>query len=185
MTTSSKEQTKKQPDSHDQVMEQCHEALPDEIVEYIEQCSNKDHPQSHLISVLHRVQEHFGYLGKEQMDAVAQLLRVPTAKVTGVATFYHFFRLQPRGKFVINVCMGTACYVKGAEKIAQRLKEELGIDFGETTGDGMFSLYESRCLGTCGLAPVLMVNGNVHGHITNDQVPALLEKYRKQAKKGN
>lgn len=185
MNTSTQTPENKKTDNLTEVMDKCREVLPEEIVEYIKECTGKEHPQSHLISVLHQVQEYFGYLGKEHMDAVAQLLRVPNAKVTGVATFYHFFRLQPRGQFVINICMGTACYVKGAERVAQRLQDELGIEFGETTGDGMFSLYESRCLGTCGLAPVIMVNGNVHGHITPDQVPALLEKYRKKAKKGS
>lgn len=150
--------------------------LPPEIGEYIDACREKPHPESHLIAILHRVQGHFGYLGKEPMDAVAQLLRVPVAKVTGVATFYHFFRLTPRGKFIINICMGTACYVRGAEKVAARFKEELGIEFGQTTTDGQFSLEQSRCLGTCGLAPVLMINGKVHAKVTADQVSALLEK---------
>ena len=106
-----------------------------------------------------------------------QLLQVPTAKVVGVATFYHFFRLRPQGKFIIRVCLGTACYVKGADRLAQKLKEELGIDFGETTKDGVFSLEASRCLGTCGLAPVMMVGEDVHPQVTPDQVPSILDKY--------
>ena len=153
------------------------EALTPEIVAYIEKCAHDENAHSHLIGVLHKVQGHFGYLGREQLDAVAQLLQVPTAKVTGVATFYHFFRLEPRGRFVINVCLGTACYVKGAERIADRLKDELGIQFGETTTDGMFSLEATRCLGTCGLAPVVMIEDKVFGDMTPDQVPALLEKH--------
>lgn len=151
-------------------------ALPEHVVSFIEECRQHPHPESNLISVLHKVQGHFGHLGREQLDAVAQLLQVPTAKVTGVATFYHFFRLQPRGRFMISVCMGTACYVKGADKVADRLREELGIDFGETTTDGLFSLEEARCLGTCGLAPVVMINETVHAKVTPDQIPALLEK---------
>ena len=111
------------------------------------------------------------------MDAVAQLMQVPTAKVYGVATFYHFFRLKPRGRFVINVCLGTACYVKGADRVVEKIKEELGIDFGETTTDGLFSLEASRCLGTCGLAPVMMIGDEVYGQVTPDKVPALLERY--------
>lgn len=157
-------------------------ALPAEIVRFIEQVRQGPHPESQLISVLHKVQAHFGHLGSEHLDAVAQLLQVPAAKVSGVATFYHFFRLRPKGRFVINVCMGTACYVQGAELLVQRLREELGIDFGQTTSDGLFTLECARCLGTCGLAPVLMINNEVHGKVTPDRIPALLEQCHRQAK---
>jgi NADH:ubiquinone oxidoreductase subunit E len=116
------------------------------------------------------------------MNAVAQLLGVPTATVTGVATFYHYFRLQAAGKFMINVCMGTACYVKGADKVAARFEEELGIEFGQTTTDGQYSLHSAACLGTCGLAPVVMINEQVFSKVTADQVPALLEKTQTPAK---
>jgi NADH:ubiquinone oxidoreductase subunit E len=139
-------------------------------------------PAGHLISVLHKVQAHFGYLGPRQLDAVAQLLQVPAAKVAGVASFYHFFRLQPRGRFIINVCLGTACYVKGAERVAQKVMDELGISWGETSKDGVFTLEGSRCLGTCGLAPVIMINDEVHGSITPDQIPGILEKYLEKAR---
>jgi len=103
-------------------------------------------------------------------------MQIPAAKVTGVATFYHFFRLQPRGKYMINVCMGTACYVKGADRVLEKLKEELGIDIGETTKDRLFTLEATRCLGTCGLAPVITIDGQVYGEVTPDQIPGLLEK---------
>jgi len=152
-------------------------ALNDDVVQYIEQCMQTDEPSSQLISVLHKVQEHFGYINADQLDAVAQLMQVPTAKVSGVATFYHYFRLKPRGEYIISVCLGTACYVKGAERIAVALTQELGIDFGETTGDGVFSLEATRCLGTCGLAPVIMVNEEVHGKVTPEQIPLLLNQY--------
>ncbi len=168
-------------DNREEVRAASRAALTPEIVEYIEACAKDAQPHSHLISVLHKVQSHFGYLGREQMDAVAQLLQVPTSKVTGVATFYHFFRLEPRGRFVINVCLGTACYVKGAERVADKLKDELGIQFGETTSDGMFSLEGTRCLGACGLAPVVMIEDKVFGDMTPDQVPALIEKHRRTA----
>jgi NADH-quinone oxidoreductase E subunit len=151
--------------------------LTPDIVKYIEECRKGPEPESRLIGVLHKVQEHFGYLGIEQMDAVAQLLQVPSSRVTGVATFYHFFRMQQRGKYVINVCQGTACYVKGSDRLAVRLKQELGIEFGETTKDGVFTLEEARCLGTCGLAPVVMIGEEIYGQVTPDQIPALLEKY--------
>ena len=164
-------------DNREEVRRISAEALTPEIVAFIESCTRGDHATSNLIGVLHRVQHHFGYLGREQLDAVAQLLQVPAAKVTGVATFYHFFRLEPRGRFIINVCLGTACYVKGAERVADRLADELGIAFGETTKDGLFSLESTRCVGTCGLAPVVVIGDKVYGNVTPDQVPGLIEKY--------
>ena len=163
-------------DNWEEVQAACRAALTDDIVGFIEDCRKGPEPASRLISVLHRVQGHFGHLGTEQLDAVAQLLGVPAAKVAGVATFYHFFRLQPQGRFTISVCMGTACYVNGADKVAAKFKDELGIDFGQTTTDGLFSLHEAHCLGTCGLAPVVMINDEVHAKVTPDQIPALLQR---------
>lgn len=158
--------------------------LPQPVLDFIEACRKSPERESHLIAVLHRIQGHFGHLGREQLDAVAQLMQIPTAKVTGVATFYHFFRLQPRGRFVVNVCLGTACYVKGADKVAEKFKEELGVDFGETSKDGLFTLEASRCLGTCGLAPVVMIGDTVHPKVKPDHVPALLDQYRAKAENG-
>jgi NADH:ubiquinone oxidoreductase subunit E len=169
-------------DNWEDVKAECLSVLPQHIIDFIDGHKGDEHPESNLIATLHMVQHHFGYLGKEQMNAVAQLTQIPLAKVTGVATFYHLFRLQPRGKHMINVCLGTACYVKGADKISQRLMDELGIQFGETTKDGMFSLENSRCLGTCGLAPVIMVDGQVYGPVTPSEVPIILEKYIKKPK---
>ncbi|MGC8739386.1 MAG: NADH-quinone oxidoreductase subunit NuoE [Candidatus Hydrogenedens sp.] len=151
--------------------------LPEHIVDFIEKCKKEANPESKLIKVLQLVQEYYGFLGKTQMDAVAQLLQVPMAKVSGVATFYHFFRLVPRGKYLIRVCLGTACYVKGAERVVDKLKEELGIQFGETTKDGLFSLEGTRCLGCCGLAPVVEINDEIFGQVTPDKIPAILEHY--------
>lgn len=150
--------------------------LTPEIVKFIELCRQEEHPEGQLIAVLHRVQAQFGYLSRESMNAVAQLLQVPASRVTGVATFYHFFRLQPQRRFAVNCCMGTACYVKGAERVAERIKEELGVDFGQVSRDHQFSLDSAACLGTCGLAPVVMVNERVFPKLTPDQVPALLER---------
>jgi NADH:ubiquinone oxidoreductase subunit E len=165
-------------DNINEVIEKSRSVLPDHILKYIDKIMQGTEPQSQLISVLHKIQGHFGWLDGPQLDAVAQLMRVPAAKVTGVATFYHYFRLIPRGKFLINVCMGTACYVKGAQAVADRFKEELGIDFGETSKDGLFSLENTRCLGTCGLAPVVMIDEEVHPKVKPEQVRSLLEKYR-------
>ena len=156
--------------------------LGEPIVRFIEQCRKQGEPHSQLVAVLHKVQAQFGYLAEAHLDAVAQLMQIPAAKVSGVAGFYHYFRLQPRGKFVIDVCLGTACYVKGGDRVAQRLMDELGITFGETSTDGVFTLSAARCLGTCGLAPVVMVDNEVHPEVTPDQVPLILEKYLEKAK---
>ena len=156
--------------------------LGEPIVAFVDQCRREQNPESQLIAVLHRVQSQYGHLADAHLDAVAQLMQVPAAKVAGVASFYHFFRLKPRGRFIINVCLGTACYVKGAERVAQKIIEELGITWGETSKDGIFTLEASRCLGTCGLAPVVMIDDVVHASVTPDQVPAMLEKYLEKAK---
>jgi NADH:ubiquinone oxidoreductase subunit E len=160
------------------------EALGEAICRFIDDRRRESEPESQLIAVLHRVQAEFGHLSPRHLDAVAQLLQVPAAKVAGVASFYHFFRLQPRGKYIISICLGTACYVKGADRIANRVIDELGITWGETSKDGVFTLEQARCLGTCGLAPVVMIGEQIHGEVTPDQVPALLEKYLKKAKEG-
>jgi NADH:ubiquinone oxidoreductase subunit E len=169
-------------DNWEQVEAAAKVVLGEPIVAMIARCRNEPHPESQLIAVLHEVQSTYGYLAAAHLDAVAQLMQVPAAKVAGVASFYHFFRLTPRGKFMINVCLGTACYVKGADRVAQKIIEELGITWGETSKDGIFTLEASRCLGTCGLAPVVMIDEEIHGEVTPDQVPALLEKYLKKAK---
>ena len=158
------------------------QVLGEAVVSLIEKCRAEPHPESQLIAVLHQVQSQFGHLAGTHLDAVAQLMQVPAAKVAGVASFYHFFRLKPRGKYMINVCLGTACYVKGADRVAQKIIETLGITWGETSKDGVFTLEGTRCLGTCGLAPVVMIDNEIHGNVTPDQVPALLEKYLKKAK---
>ena len=156
------------------------EVLGPDIVAYIDHCHKDPAPGGRLIAVLHEVQARFGYLAPAHLDAVAQLMQIPAAKIAGVASFYHLFRLKPRGKFMINVCLGTACYVKGADRVAQKLMDELGITWGETSSDGVFTLEGSRCLGTCGLAPVVMVDDEVHGNVTADEVPLILEKYLKR-----
>lgn len=166
----------------EEVKAQSKAALTSEIVEYIEFCKQLNRPESQLIAILHRVQKEYGYLAPETLDAVAQLTQIPTAKVSGVASFYHFFRLEPRGKFIISVCMGTACYVKGADRVAQKLQEELGINFGETSTDGMFSLEASRCIGACGLAPVITVGEDVHSQVTPDRIPSILSQYIEKAR---
>lgn len=150
--------------------------LDPKILEFISVCLQKEHPTSYLIAVLHKIQEHYGFLSQAHMYQVAQHMGVPTSKVSGVATFYHFFRLQPRGKHSISVCLGTACFVKGADQILDAFRKELGIDLGETSKDGQYSLESTRCLGVCGLAPVVMINGHIYSQVTAQQVPRLLQE---------
>ncbi len=157
--------------------------LPGEIVRFIEECRAKKNPESYLIAVLHKVQDHNGYLGREQMDAVSTLMQIPSAKVTGVASFYHYFNFTPRGKHRISVCMGTACFVKGAGRVLDRLKESLGIDIGQTTPDRLFSIDIARCVGACALAPVLIVDEKVYAEVKPDQVVKILAEYGFNGKK--
>lgn len=133
---------------------------------------------SALIQVLHQVQLLFGYLPSDIQLKVANGLGVPLSEVHGVATFYAFFSLQPKGKHTISVCKGTACYVRGSAKVLERLEKELGIKAGETTSDGNFSLQVVRCLGACGLGPVLTVDEDVHARLKPDKVPEILKKYQ-------
>ena len=127
-----------------------------------------------LIRVLHTAQGIFGYLPKEVQIYVAKKLDVPVSKVYGVVSFYSFFTMKPKGEYDISVCMGTACYVRGAEAVLEELKKRLGIDVGGTTPDGKFSLRTLRCVGACGLAPVMMIGDKVYGRVTPDMVPEIL-----------
>ncbi len=154
-----------------------------ELREFIAAAKTRENPHSHLISVLHRTQELFGYLPTEIMDEIAQAMEIPTAHIWGVATFYHYFKLTPPGKHVISACLGTACYVKGATQILQAIKDELKIDFGQVTPDGLFSLGPARCLGACGLAPVVMIDDKIHGELTPKKIVQILREYKKQAGK--
>ncbi|PKM93362.1 MAG: NADH-quinone oxidoreductase subunit NuoE [Firmicutes bacterium HGW-Firmicutes-1] len=131
-----------------------------------------------LIRVLHKAQNIFGYLPAEVQKFVAKKLDVPTAKVYGVVTFYSYFTMTPKGEHDIALCLGTACYVRGAEKILDAIKKEININVGETTPDGKFSITALRCIGACGLAPVIMVGEKVYGRITPDMVKGILDNYR-------
>ncbi len=167
----------KKPAIQDDVLEKSKKELPQDVLAFIEKCKKEPHPESQLIAVLQKTQLHFGYLSKERLDAIAQVMQIPTSKVFGVATFYHLFRLKTIGRFIISVCTGTACHVRGADNVAKKLKEELGIDFGETTNDGLFTLESTRCLGMCALAPVIKVGEDVYPQVTPEQIPAILKKY--------
>jgi NADP-reducing hydrogenase subunit HndA len=136
-----------------------------------------------LIPVMHDAQELFGHLPLEVQAAIAEGLDVPLADVYGVATFYSKFTLQPKGKFQINVCMGTACYVKGSQLILDKLAEMLQISVGETTADGIFSLDATRCIGACGLAPVMTVNNQVYGQLTVESAEKIIQEYLLRARR--
>jgi NADH:ubiquinone oxidoreductase subunit E len=138
-----------------------------------ENCIDK----SNLMVVMQKAQDIYGYLPIEVQQMIADGMGVPLEKVYGVATFYAQFALSPKGKFNISVCLGTACYVKGSGDILEELKQKLGIDVGECTADRKFSLEACRCIGACGLAPVLTVGEDVHGRLTKADVPGILAKY--------
>ena len=131
-----------------------------------------------LMTTLQEAQSLFGHVSKDVQQVIAEGLGVTLSEVYGVATFYSQFSLEPRGKYVVGVCMGTACYVKGAKAILDRFVEELGIQVGETTPNMKFTIKDTRCLGACGLAPVIMINDDVYGRLTPDDVPGIVAKYR-------
>ncbi|MBE7030720.1 MAG: NAD(P)H-dependent oxidoreductase subunit E [Ruminococcaceae bacterium] len=130
-----------------------------------------------LIPVLHEAQGVYGYLPIEVQKKISEGINVPMSEIYGVVTFYTQFSINPKGKYQIGVCLGTACYVKGSGDIIERIKERLGIDVGECTPDGKFSLEATRCIGACGLAPVLTVNDDVYGRLVVDDVDDILSKY--------
>lgn len=155
----------------------CGEIFPEAIRQYIADCMAKPHSESFLIAVLNKIQNHFGYLKTEYLDEVSRLMHIPTAKISGVATFYHLFTFTPRGKNRIALCLGTACYVKGAAKLLERLEDLLKIKEGQVTADGQFSIEIARCMGACALAPVLMINDKVYGEVKPDQIEKILTEH--------
>ena len=135
--------------------------------------------KDNLIQMLNEIQEHYGYVPTRAQKALSEYLKVPMAEIYGVITFYSRFTLKPKGKYHIAVCLGTACFVKGSQKIMDRLKERLKIESGETTADGKFSIEETRCVGACGLAPVFTVNGEVYGKATVQKLDQVLDSLEK------
>lgn len=139
--------------------------------------------KSNLIQILNQVQEKFGYISEESQKAISEYLDIPMAEVYGVITFYSRFTLKPKGKYNIAVCLGTACFVKGSEKVLDKVKELLKIDVGETTEDGLFSIEATRCVGACGLAPVFTVNDEVYGKSTPELVESVINKIKEEESK--
>ena len=156
-------------------MGECKNCQKDKELEKILNVYKQD--KDNLIQILNDVQEHYGYIPTSAPMAIANYLNIPLAEVYGVVTFYSRFTLKPKGKYNIAVCLGTACYVKGSEKILERVKERLKIDVGETTPDGKFSIEETRCIGACGLAPVFTINGEVYGKATVQSLDKVLDEY--------
>ena len=143
-----------------------------------EVCKSYDNKPGEVINVLHKVQGEFGYLPAEVQELVAKELNIPVSRVYGIVSFYSFFTMTPKGQYPISVCLGTACYVRGAEKVLDELKRQLGIGVGEVTPDGKFSLTCLRCVGACGLAPVIEVGEKVYGRMTPDRVKDVLAEYK-------
>ena len=144
--------------------------------EFIEKLFSEYKPiKDNLIQMLNEIQEHYGYIPMEAQKELSEFLSIPMAEIYGVVTFYSRFSLKPKGKYNISVCLGTACFVKGSQKIMDRLLERLKIGPGETTEDGLFSIEETRCVGACGLAPVFTVNGEVYGKATVQKLDQVLD----------
>ena len=148
-----------------------------DIVKLKDICASFDNKAGELINVLHKTQSTFGYLPAEVQEIIAEELNVAVAKVYGVVTFYSFFTMTPMGKHPISICTGTACYVRGAEKVLDEFKRQLDVKVGETTPDGKHSLSCLRCVGACGLAPVVLVGEKVYGRVSADGVAKILAEY--------
>ncbi|MTI47624.1 complex I 24 kDa subunit family protein [Sporosalibacterium faouarense] len=147
----------------------------DELEEFID---NMETTKGALIEILHKAQNIFGYLPRDVQLYIARKLGIPGAEVFGVVSFYSYFTTKPNGKHTISVCMGTACFVRGADKIIERLKEKLEVESNEITEDGLFTLKDVRCVGACGLAPVVMVDDKVFGRVKEEDLDDIIEAYR-------
>ena len=146
-----------------------------ELVHFIEEWGKKP---GGLVMMLHRIQHEFGFIPREAAEKLSRMVGIPLAKIYGVVTFYHFFKTAKPGKHRIAICMGTACYLKGGQDLVEETRSILGITGEEVTDDGLFSIDEARCLGCCGLAPVLTVGDEVFGKVTKEQMPDIIAKYR-------
>jgi NADH-quinone oxidoreductase subunit E/NADP-reducing hydrogenase subunit HndA len=153
------------------------ELRKDQIEKIHSFCDEFNNEHGELINVLHKTQGEFGYLPAEVQEVIANKMQMPVAKVYGVVTFYSFFTMIPKGEYPISICTGTACYVRGAENVLAEFKKELDIEVGETSADGKFSLSCLRCVGACGLAPVVLVGEKTHGRVAPDDVKEIIAEY--------
>ena len=147
-----------------------------QIIEIISRYKDERTP---LMMILSDIQKEFGYIPLEVQELVSEQTGIPVAEIYGVVTFYSFFSLNPKGKYVIGVCLGTACYVKGAQQVLDKFSEILKIKAGETTEDGLFTLEALRCIGACGIAPALTINGKVYPKVAVSDVPGIVAEYQK------
>ncbi len=146
-----------------------------ELLAFIDEWKSK--PGS-LITILHKIQETFGFIPREAAEKLARITDIPLARIYGVVTFYHFFKTTKPGKNKISVCLGTACYLKGGQDLIDEARSILSLEEGEVTADGLFSIDPVRCVGCCGLAPVLTIGNDVYGKLTAEQLPDIIQKYR-------
>jgi len=153
------------------------QAVDDKTIKIAEKYKNV---KGGIMGALHEVQDEYGYISEANQKYLSDKLNVPLSEIYGIITFYSRFSLMPKGKYNIQVCMGTACYVRGAEAVINAFKDNLKIDVGQVTEDGLFSLESVRCIGACGLAPAIVVNEDVYGKVTPDMVPKIIEDYRKK-----
>lgn len=151
--------------------------IDDKLKDIVNKYKNVD---GGIIGALHEVQNAYGYVPEVAQKYLSSELNVPMSKIYGIITFYSRFSLKPKGKHHIQVCLGTACYVKGADKVLERFKQKLEIDEGKTTKDGMFSLESVRCIGACGLAPAIVIDNEVYGKMDEKKVDELIEKYKEE-----
>lgn len=147
-----------------------------QIEEIIARYENEKTP---LMMILSDIQREYGYIPLDVQELISEKTGIPVAEIYGVVTFYSFFSLEPKGKYVIGVCLGTACYVKGSQQVIDKFAEILNIKPGETTSDGLFTLDALRCIGACGIAPAITINGKVYPKVSVGQVPAIIDEYRK------
>ncbi len=155
--------------------------IPDDDADIFAKYPAKD--KSSIIPLLQDIQGKYGYLPEEKVGTVALYTGVTISHIYGVATFYNQFRLQPLGKYVIRVCRGTACHVKGSKQILERLEQEIGCKAGETSKDKLFTIETVACIGACSIAPVITVGDDFHGRLTPKQIPGIIKKYRREAEK--
>lgn len=140
-------------------------------------CAEFNNSSGELINILHKSQGYFGYLPEEVQREIAKNLKIPVSRIYGIVTFYSFFTMKPKGKHAISVCLGTACYVRGSEDILDEIKKQLHINVGETTADGRFSLDCLRCIGACGLSPVILIDDKVYGRLKPSMIRGILAQY--------
>ena len=145
-------------------------------------CRKYKNEPSPLMLVLSETQKEYGYIPLEVQELISKELNIPVSDIYGVVTFYSFFSLEPKGRYVIGVCLGTACYVKGGQNLLDKFAELLKIKPGQTSEDGLFTLDALRCIGACGIAPAISINGNVYPKVTLSQVQTIIDEYRKKSK---